>query len=71
MSHWDGKNIIRWPTVQDENYPSWDVIDCGCCHGLQWGGEEPIECKKCGGGSVIYKHRKSGVTAKYPGGPFT
>jgi len=70
MSHWDGKQIVRWPTKPDENYPSWDVIDCGCCAGIEWGGEYPRECKRCGGSGVIYQHRKSKVVAEYPGGRF-
>jgi len=71
MSHWDGHKIIRWPTVPCEKYPAWDEIDCGCCHGIKWGGEYPIECDSCDGTGIIYKHRKSGVTAVYPGGRFT
>ena len=71
MSHWDGNKIIKWETRPCKEYPDWDVIDCGCCHGIKWGGENPIECDRCGGGGVIYKHRRSGVTAEYPGGRFT
>jgi len=71
MSYWDGKKIIRIPTKPSKTHPKWDVIDCGCCGGIQWGGEEPRECDRCNETGVIYQHRASGVTALYPGGPFT
>lgn len=71
MAHWDGKKIIHRPTTQCKKHPAWDVIDCGCCNGIQWGVEGPRECDNCNASGVIYKHRKSGVTAQWPGGPFT
>ncbi len=70
MAYWDGKRTIHFPTKPDEKYPAWDVIDCGCCAGIEWGGEEPRECSSCGGYGVKYQHRKSKVMALYPGGPF-
>ena len=70
MSHWDGEKIVRWKTVPCPQYPAWDEIDCGCCNGIEWGGEYPIECRDCGGSGVIFKHRESGVKAVYPGGRF-
>ena len=70
MAHWDGKKTVRSPTVPDEEYPAWDVIDCGCCAGIMWGGEEPRECPRCNGCGVIYQHRESKVVAEWPGGPF-
>ena len=73
MAHWDSKAgvVVYWPTKRCKHHPKWDEIDCGCCAGIEWGGEEPRECRKCGASGVIYRHRKSGVTAQWPGGPFT
>ena len=68
MSHWDGSKIVRWPT-KPSRVPGWEEIDCGCCSGLEWGGEYPRECLRCNGG-VIFRHKKSGALALYPGGPF-
>jgi len=70
MSHFKDGKIIEWPTKDSENYPGWEEIDCGCCNGIEWGGEYPRECRKCKGGAVYYRHKKSGVYALYPGGPF-
>jgi hypothetical protein len=70
MAYWDGKKIAYWKTKPCKYYPAWDEIDCGCCAGIEWGGEEPRECKRCGGSGGIYRHRRSGVTAGYPGGRF-
>ena len=47
----------------------WKHMECGCCAGLEWGGEYPRECKLCGGSGSLYIHVKSGVLAQYPGGP--
>ena len=69
MAHWDykrGKIIYSKPTSLHE----WIAIDCGCCHGIKWGGEEPVECNICGGGGFLYVHKKSGAIAEYPGGRF-
>jgi hypothetical protein len=70
MAYWTGTEIIYATPKRCEDYPGWDVIDCGCCHGIKWGGDEPIECETCGGDGWIYQHLKSGVLAQYPGGPF-
>ena len=70
MAHWDGKKIVYMKPHPCKEYPAWDIIDCGCCHGILWGGEEPRECVRCGESGVIYKHRESGVMAEYPGGRF-
>lgn len=72
MSYWDSENgkIIHLPDTPAENYSGWTQVDCGCCDGIQWGGEYPRECQECGGTGVIYRHNKSGVLALYPGGPF-
>ena len=70
MAHWDGKQIVYGEPSQCKDYPKWDVVDCGCCVGVKWGGEYPIECDRCGGSGWIYHHRKSGLLSQYPGGPF-
>ena len=72
MSCWDSttQTIIRFPPKQSEHYPAWDEIDCGCCAGIKWGGDSPVECDDCGGNGVQYLHRKSKVIALYPGGLF-
>ena len=72
MAHWDSKQqkIIYWEPVPCKDYPGWEIQDCGCCNGIEWGGDEPIECSRCGGNGVIYHHVKSGADAMYPGGPF-
>lgn len=70
MSHWDGKQIVRWPSEPAEHYPGWTRIDCGCCNGLEWGGEEPRECGRCGGNGILVRHAATGRLALYPGGPF-
>ncbi len=48
----------------------WEHISCGCCNGLQWGGFYPRECHYCDGAGMLWRHRKSGALAMYPGGPF-
>ena len=72
MAYFDtkSKTIVRSEPYVCEQYPKWDVLDCGCCGGLEWGGEYPRECQRCGGGGVIFRHRKSAALAMYPGGPF-
>lgn len=56
------------PGEVDYFYPDWMKVTCGCCAGIEWGGEEPRECRDCVGG-VVFVHR-SGVVAQWPGGPF-
>ena len=70
MAHWNGKKIIYHSPQKSSGYPSWLIIDCGCCHGIEWGGDYPRECKRCRGTEWIWKHKKSGALAQYPGGPF-
>jgi len=72
MAYWDSEKqiIVHYKDCKSENYPKWDEIDCGCCNGLEWGGEEPRECNSCNGTGRIFRHRKTGVLAVYPGGPF-
>lgn len=70
MSYWDGKAIIEYPAEPYFNHPGWLRIDCGCCNGIEWGGNYPVECKRCGGGGFLAKHIPTGVVAEYPGGRF-
>ena len=49
--------------------PNWIKVDCDCCGGIKWGGEEPIECKQCRGNGYYCVHIKTGTMALYPGGP--
>jgi len=69
MSYWDGNQIVRRPDRLVEGSPGWIMQDCGCCDGLEWGGEVPTECTLCNGG-FVFKHLASGVLAMYPSGPF-
>lgn len=72
MSHWDARagTIVRWPDKTWDQYPEWISRDCGCCGGIEWGGDSPRECRNCGGFGRIAKHKKSGALAAWPGGPF-
>ena len=72
MAHYDSEKneIVRWPSKRSECWPNWIEEDCGCCAGIEWGGEYPRECRDCGGMGVVYVHSKSGARAMYPGGPF-
>lgn len=70
MSFWDGEKITRLTPMIYPHYPGWLIIDCGCSDGLEWGGDYPVECKRCDGNGWIAFHRCSKITAKYPGGPF-
>ena len=70
MAYWDSEKgvIVRFQPEPVEGNPEWEIQDCGCCNGLEWGGEEPTECQKCGGNGVIYHHKESGVDALFIGG---
>ncbi|MFW6173108.1 MAG: hypothetical protein ACOC5T_05130 [Elusimicrobiota bacterium] len=70
MAYWDGEKIVYFPPEESTEYPGWEIIDCGCCNGIEWGEEYPKECRSCGGSGVLYRHKKSGTLALYPGGPF-
>ena len=48
----------------------WRTISCGCCGGIEWGGEEPRECRDCNGSGTVFI-RPNGATAMWPGGKFT
>ena len=70
MSYWDSttQKIISFPPKVFEYNPNWIEVDCGCCGGLQWGGESPRECNTCDGTGCYFVHLISGVMAEYPGG---
>jgi hypothetical protein len=70
MAYYDHKlNKIIYSLPKKSEYPGWLVIDCGCSSGLQWGGEQPRECRRCEGIGYIYFHTATGIYAVYPGGP--
>ena len=71
MAHWDStiNKIVHWKTKKYKQWPGWEEMDCGCCAGIEWGGDYPRECARCGGEGMIFWHRKSRVLADYPGGP--
>ena len=69
MSGWDGGEIVRWAPRSFDDCPGWVALDCGCCNGICWGGEEPVECYECGNSGWRYIHAASGVLAEYPKGP--
>lgn len=72
MAHWDAENhtIVYADDYADPAYPGWVRSDCGCCAGIRWGGESPVECDNCAGSGFVWKHAKSGALAAWPGGPF-
>jgi len=71
MAQWDYKEgkVRSWPDEPHPDYPGWTVVDCGCCAGIQWGGDSPEECDMCSGSGEIVRHDKSRVLARWPGGP--
>lgn len=72
MSYWDHttQTIVSFPPEPDIEHPGWQTEDCGCCAGLEWGGDEPRECRTCDGRGEISRHLKTGTLARWPGGPF-
>ncbi len=48
----------------------WTSIPCGCCNGLQWGGEYPRECRRCEGSGAVWLSPSGTRLAVWPGGPF-
>ena len=72
MAHWDctTSGVIYFSPEPWEGYPKWMQIDCGCCAGLEWGGDGPRECDTCGASGRLAKHIKTGTLALWPGGPF-
>jgi len=49
---------------------SWVFENCGCCGGLRWGTETPMECNRCKGNGYYMVHILTGMLSVYPGGPF-
>ncbi len=72
MAYWDSdrEEIIYRKSKPYPDYPDWEMIDCGCCAGIMWGGEYIRECNRCACEGWIAHHKPSGVLAHYPGGPF-
>ena len=72
MACWDSAagRIVHAPPRPYPGHRGWLLIDCGCCAGIRWGGESPRECDQCAGGGFQAQHKRSGVFALYPGGPF-
>ena len=71
MSSWNSKTgtVERIAPIRDIERPNWWAVDCGCCAGIQWGGDEPVECRTCHGSGLLWVHRPSHVIAEWPGGP--
>jgi len=72
VSSWDedALRIVVWPSRYDEHHAGWVRFDCGCCGGIAWGGESPVECETCKAGGWLSLHVRSGSVALWPGGPF-
>lgn len=70
MAYWNGKVIVYTKPEPCKKHPGWKWVDCGCCGGIQWGGESPTTCSECDGAGSYFRHIKSSVYALYPGGPF-
>ena len=70
MSYWNAEKqeVVRIAPEAFPGYPTWQRIDCGCCAGIEWGGEYPVECTTCGGSGFIAKHIATGTLALWPGG---
>lgn len=71
MAYWDGekkKIVYSCPRIF-EDFPGWVAMDCGCCMGNKWGGDYPVQCKRCHSGFFAL-HVQSGIGSLYPGGPF-
>jgi hypothetical protein len=71
MASWDCRTgvTLHYPPKRERN--GWYSYDCGCCSGIEWGGEEPRECDSCGASGRQWVHLPSGVCTEYPGGKFT
>jgi hypothetical protein len=71
MASWDYRTgvTLHCPPKRERN--GWYSFDCGCCGGIEWGGEDPRECDCCSGSGSLWVHIPSGVFAKYPGGKFS
>lgn len=61
---------IKWEDyIKKYTDKGWREKSCGCCAGLEWGGEYPRECRHCNGGGYYWVTPK-GRHVLYPGGPF-
>jgi len=70
MAYWNGEKIVYWEDKKSFKV-GWIEVDCGCCVGIEWSaGYIAKECRRCAGLGMVFKHKKSGVFAQYPGGPF-
>lgn len=69
---WTGTEMIHPPSPPQPipGFPGWVSVNCGCCAGVEWGGESPRECRDCGGSGGFAVHLASGCGALWPGGPF-
>ena len=72
MSYWDSEKgvTVHFPLGRMEGSPGWFWLDCGCCGGIEWGGDSPVECRRCMGAGTLGLHLPSKRLALYPGGPF-
>jgi hypothetical protein len=72
MAYWNHETseIVTLPPEPYDGFPGWQQVDCGCCAGLEWGGDYPVECPRCKGAGFFALHVASGRLADYPGGPF-
>lgn len=73
MANWNSTAgvVEAWAPRVHPFHAGWAMVDCGCCAGIQWGGEAPVECSTCGAGGWLHVHLASGRTAWWPGGPFS
>lgn len=62
--------IVYQKDEPSRRHPGWVWHDCGCCNGIEWGGEEPRECRSCNGTGSVAVHKRSGIIVLYPGGKF-
>lgn len=56
-----------------ETYPGWVRVECGNCSGhgiVDRSYHDPDECRYCSGSGRVWKHERTGVYARWPGGPF-
>ena len=58
--------------MSDVEFPGWTRQKCVRCdgHGVIAHWDIPDECPDCGGSGSVWKHTKSLVVDKWPGGPF-
>jgi hypothetical protein len=68
MAYWTGTEI-EYFSPRKTYCKHWLYVDCVCCMGIKWGGEEPVECSDCGGSGYRAVHLLSGVIALWPKGP--